>query len=366
MVVTERSGLAPLLAGPPADLAPYPVVRPMHYTSGTTGRPKGVWSGLLDAPRARALFDDEADLWGFCASDTHLVCSPLYHSVSVRMAGAALLRGARVVVLPRFEAGVALAALEHFAPTTTFMAPTALHRLVSRPGGPARFDSLRRLVHAGAPCPAPLKRAAMDRLRPGVLWEFYGSTEGQCTVCSPDEWRERPGTVGRARPGRRIVVDDGGVVWCHAPDFARFEYWGDPVSTARAWRDDAFTVGDLGHLDGDGYLFLDGRRDDLVISGGVNVYPVEVESALAEVPGVDEVAVFGVDDEDWGQRVCAAVVGAVEEATLRDHAARTLAPYKRPKAYFMVADLPRGATGKLRRRDLAGLLGLAPPPPGPT
>src|ERR1700686_2357235 len=150
-----------------------------------------------------------------------------------------------------------------------------MRRLMAEPSGPECFASLRLLVHAGSPCPAPLKRVALARVRPGVLWEFYGSTEGQFTVCSPEEWLERPGTVGRARPGRRLEVDDDRVVWCHAPGFARFEYWRDPQATARAWRPGAFTVGDVGRLDRDGYLFLDGRRDDLVISGGVNGYPVE-------------------------------------------------------------------------------------------
>jgi long-chain acyl-CoA synthetase len=195
---------------------------------------------------------------------------------------------------------------------------------------------------------------------PGVLWEFYGSTEGQFTVCSPEEWLVRPGTVGRARPGRRLEVDGEGTIWCHAPGFARFEYWGDPGATARAWRGEAFTVGDLGRIDPDGYLFLDGRRDDLVISGGVNVYPAEVEAALAEVAGVTEVAVFGVADPDWGERVCAAVVGPADEETLRRHAEEHLAPYKRPKAYFHVGELPRTPTGKLRRRALPARLGLAP------
>jgi long-chain acyl-CoA synthetase len=358
LVVTDSVGLDRLLSGPSRPLAPYPLVRPMHYTSGTTGRPKGVWSGVLDDSGARALFEDEADLWGFDSSDTHLVCSPLYHSVSVRLAAATLLRGGRVV-MARFDAGVARGALQTLEPTTTFMAPTALRRLMEGPGGPAPLATLRLLVHAGSPCPAPLKRAALAQVGPGVLWEFYGSTEGQFTVCSPEEWLERPGTVGRARPGRRLEVDGNGTVWCHAPDFARFEYWRDPEATDRAWRGDAFTVGDMGRVDEDGYLFLDGRRDDLVITGGVNVYPVEVESALAEAPGVVEIAVFGITDDEWGERVCAAVVGAVDEDTLRRHAAQRLAPYKRPKAYFQVNELPRTPTGKLRRRDLPAALGLA-------
>ncbi len=362
LVVTDPGALTPLLSGPAVDLAPYPLVRPMHYTSGTTGRPKGVWSGVLAGAEARALFEDEADLWGFSDRDTHLVCSPMYHSVSIRFAGAVLLRGGRVVVLPRFDAGAVVTALDHFQPTTTFMAPTALQRVLVASGRPGLFATLRLLVHAGSPCPGALKRAALERVGPGVLWEFYGSTEGQFTACSPQEWLERPGTVGRARPGRRLEVDEDGLVWCHAPSFARFEYWRDPEATRRAWRGDAFTVGDIGRLDDEGHLFLDGRRDDLIISGGVNVYPAEVESVLAEAPGVTAVAVFGVRDDEWGERVCAAVVGTHDEDALRRYAAQHLAPYKRPKQYFVVDDLPHTATGKLRRRDLAVTLGLASPP----
>ena len=353
LVVEDRAALDALLDGPDTGLAPFPLVRPMHYTSGTTGRPKGVCSGILEEDAARALFEDEADLWEFDRADTHLVCSPMHHSVTIRLAAGALLRGGRVVVLARFEAAAVLQALEAHAPTTTFMAPTALRRVLEAAGPRRPFRSLRRLVHAGSPCAPSVKRAALARAGPGAVWEFYGSTEGQFTACSPDEWLERPGTVGRARPGRRLEVGGDGVVWCHAPAFARFAYWRDPQATAEAWRGDAFSVGDLGRLDDDGYLYLEGRRDDLVITGGVNVYPAEVEAALAEAPGVAEVAVFGVDDDDWGQRVCAAVVGDAHEDALRRHAAAHLAPYKRPKDYVFVAELPHTATGKLRRRALA-------------
>jgi acyl-CoA synthetase (AMP-forming)/AMP-acid ligase II len=358
LVVTDEAALDTFASGPRLELAPVPLGRPMHYTSGTTGRSKGVYAGVLDEPSAQALFDDEADLWAFDAADTHLVCSPMYHAVSVRFAAGTLLRGGRVVVLSYFDAPNAAAVLRELRPTTTFVAPTVLRRLLAEPALPARLDMLRLLVHAGAPCPAALKRAALERTVPGALWEFYGSTEGQFTACGPDEWLGRPGTVGRARPGRRLAVDDDGVVWCTAPAFARFSYWRDPDATARAWRGDAFTVGDMGRLDGDGYLFLDGRRDDLVISGGVNVYPAEVEGVLAELDGVADVAVFGRDDPEWGQAVCAAVVGSAREVELRDHAAHRLAPYKRPKAYFLVDELPMTATGKLRRGALAAWLGL--------
>ena len=191
------------------------------------------------------------------------------------------------------------------------------------------------------------------------MWEFYGSTEGQFTACPSADWEARPGTVGRARPNRRLAVGDDGVIWCDVPGYARFEYWRDPARTAAAWRGDAFTVGDLGRLDDDGFLYLDGRRDDLVITGGVNVYPAEVEHVLVEAPGVREAAVFGVDDERWGQRVCAAVVGDVTPAEVIGHARAHLAAYKCPKDVFVVDELPHTSTGKLQRLALVEALGLA-------
>ncbi|MHB1712832.1 MAG: class I adenylate-forming enzyme family protein [Acidimicrobiales bacterium] len=373
LAVTRADDLAVLDAGPPVELTRYPRCRPMHYTSGTTGRSKGVWSGLWDAATAQAAFADEADLWSFGPEDVHLVCSPMHHSVSVRFAGGTLLSGGTCVILRHFDAGGALDALMGGAgaiPTTTFMAPTALARLLALgPALPERFDALRLLVHAGSPCPQAVKRAALDRLRAGVLWEFYGATEGQFTVCSPEEWHERLGSVGRARPGRTLSVDQDGIVWCRPPGFASFEYWRDEAKTASAWRNGSFTVGDLGRLDADGYLYLDGRRDDLIISGGVNVYPAEVEDILSEVRGVAAVAVFGVDDDTWGQRVCAAVVphpAAVGEAgegligDLSSHAISRLAGYKRPKQYFVVEMLPTTATGKLQRHRVAAQVGMPP------
>ena len=366
LVVTDVDSLARLDSGSPVALAPHPRARPMHFTSGTTGRAKGVWSGLWDAPTAAAALADEADQWAFGPDDVHLVCSPMYHSVSVRFAGATLLAGGTCVILDHFDATRAAAALDGAfgpVPTTTFTAPSALSRLLALPDtAPARFRALRLLVHAGSSCPPALKRAALEVVGPDVLWEFYGSTEGQFTVCPTTEWLERPGTVGRARRGRHLSVDADGTVWCRPPAFAHFTYWRDEAKTAGAWSDGAFTVGDLGRLDDDGYLFLDGRRDDLVITGGVNVYPAEVEASLAEVPGVADVAVFGVADEQWGQRVCAAVVTAsgtdADEvvAALVGHAAAHLAGYKRPKQYVVLRALPRTATGKVRRNSIPGLL----------
>jgi len=193
------------------------------------------------------------------------------------------------------------------------------------------------------------------------LWEFYGSTEGQFTVCSSAGWLERAGTVGRARAGRSLEIDADGAVWCHVPRWARWSYWRDPVRTEAAWRGDAFTVGDLGRLDEDGYLFLAGRRSDLIISGGVNVYPAEVELALIEMPGVDDVVVFPRTDERWGQRVCAAIVGDVDEAAVARFAAERLTPFKRPKEIHKVAAIPRFGLAKVRRDQMARDLGLEPP-----
>lgn len=347
----DPASLAALADGPPAELAPRPLTRPMHYTSGTTGRPKGVTAGIWDEATAAAVFEDEADQWQFDPGDLHMVCSPMYHTVSVRFAAGTLGRGGTLAILARYDAATALDVLRRLRPTTAFLAPVHLQRLLALAdlGTDERFASLRLLAHAGAPCPPALKRAAMARVGEGVCWEFYGSTEGQFTACSPGDWRARPGTVGRARTGRRITVDDG-VIWCEVPPFARFSYWRDEVATAAAWRGNAFTVGDLGRLDDDGFLYLSGRRHDLIITGGVNVYPAEVEAALAEVGGVEEVAVFGRDDDHWGQRVCAAVVGTADLDDVRAAAARSLAPYKRPKEYLRAPDLPHTATGKLLRR----------------
>ncbi len=219
------------------------------------------------------------------------------------------------------------------------------------------------------------------------MWEFYGSTEAQFTVCGPDEWLAHPGTVGRARPGRRLFIgsadDDAaaaatagdgpgaatrrslGTIWCDMPAFARFSYWRNEEATRRAWRGAACTVGDLGRLDAEGYLYLSGRRHDLIISGGVNVYPAEVEAVLSGVPGLVQLAVFGVPDEQWGQKVCVAYVADAEpsgvEEALRAVAAAQLAPYKRPKDYFATTELPHTATGKLIRRAVPEHLGLGGP-----
>jgi long-chain acyl-CoA synthetase len=365
VVVDEPELMTAMLGAAPQDSRRgLPLARPMHVTSGTTGRPKGVYSGVLDEASARAVVDEERDLWGFTGSDVHLVLSPLHHSAPLRFAMGTLLAGGRIAVPGRFDPAAVTRAILAERPTTMFCVPTHLQRLFAHwdAVGVPDLSSFRLVAHAGAACPPSVKERLVDVLPDGSTWEFYGSTEGQFTACRSAEWQERPGTVGRARPGRRLLLDEDGTIWCVVPEHARFSYWGDPEKTAAAWRETrwgpAFTVGDLGRLDDEGYLYLDGRREDLIISGGVNVYPVEVETALRDHPGVRDVSVFGVADEQWGQRVCAAVVGDASHDDLRRLAQERLAPAKRPKDYYRLEELPHTATGKVRRLELTNILGL--------
>ncbi len=359
-LVLRDDDLPGLLDGPEAELSPVPLARPMMYTSGTTGTPKGVWSGVLDEGDATALVQDEQAVWGFERGDVLLVLSPLHHSAPIRFATGTLLAGGEVVLATPFDAARVAGAIADERPTVAFATPAHLQRLFDLPQLPP-LDSFRLLAHAGAPCSDTVKRRALEVFPRGSVWEFYGSTEGQFTACSSDDWLARPGTVGRARPGRELVVEsagDGeqGIVWCRVPAHARFEYWRDPVKTAAAWAGDAFTVRDVGRLDADGYLYLDGRRDDLIISGGVNVYPLEVERVILGHPGVRDAAVFGVADEQWGQRVCAAVVGEVDRGELDGFLRERLARYKHPKTIVRVDNIPVSAAGKVRRAELGGLL----------
>lgn len=356
-LVLRDADLSEICSGPPADLADYPLSRPMLFTSGTTGRPKGVWSGVWDEGNARAALLEEREVWEFDKRDVHLIVSPLHHSAPLRFATGTLLAGGSVIVGGAFDAARLADTIARERPTTAFMVPAHLQRFLSLPELPP-LDSFRLLMHAGAPCPEGLKRRTMAVFRPRSVWEFYGSTEGQFTVCSPEDWLEHPGSVGRVRKNRELTVDADGTIWCRVPAHARFEYWRAPEKTERAWQGDRFTVGDLGRLSSEGILYLDGRRDDLIISGGVNVYPVEVERAILEHAAILNAAVFPIDDERWGQMVCAAVVGDVSEDAIKDWLRDRLAPYKRPKLFVRVDSIPVSPTGKVRRSQLALQLGV--------
>lgn len=374
-VTCQWFGDAELAGATPRDpSASWPRTRPMAYTSGTTGRRKGVHVGVHEPAWGEAVVRDEREAFDDRHGGRHLVVSPLYHSGPFRFAAVTALGGGEVAVLPRFDARAWLDALRSLRPTSVFCVPTHLQRLLALADlRPDDLASLQLLAHAGAPCPVPVKERLLELAPDGVVWEFYGSTEGQFTVCPPDVWRRDPGTVGRARPGRRLEVrsEDGapcpagttGTVWVEAPDHARWEYWDAPGRTAAAWDGHAFSVGDLGHLTPVGLLHLDGRPGDLVISGGVNVYPAEVERHLLSDGSVAEAVVYGVPDDEWGERVVAAVVAwpgrSVDTETLRGRLRSELSPAQVPKRIRVVEELPRTPTGKVRRTGIAEALAEA-------
>ena len=351
-----------------AALADHARGRPMHYTSGTTGRPKGVWVDPVASDEGARLSQGFRELWQLDSDEVHLVCSPLAHSAPHRFALRTLEAGGRVVLQEGFDAAETLAAIELFGVTSTFMVPTHLERIFSRGRralGRHDLSSVRLLAHAGAPIREETKRAALETFPRDSVWEFYGSTEGQATRISAREWLERPGSVGRALPGGRIEVrsENGepaepgsiGEVWIKDPAGERFSYWGDPTKTDATWRRELFTVGDLGYLDNDGYLFLTARKHDTIISGGVNVYPAEVEAVLVEHPAVKEAMVYGSAHDEWGEEVRALVVAEfgqpLDGDLLRAWARERLAGFKCPRLIEIVDELPRTATGKLKRTD---------------
>jgi len=338
----------------------YPLGRPMHYSSGTTGKPKGVWSGALSSENAEGLWGTEILMWGCTPADISLVHGPLSHSGPLRFALYTILAGGDVLLPGHFDAAAHARAIEEYQPTVAFVVPSHMQRLLELPTGlpPSPY---RMLVHAGAACPPVLKQAIHDWAGAEHVWEFYGSTEGQFTVMPGTQWASRPGSVGQARADREIrIIDD--MIWCAAPEYGYFEYWGESAKTEAAWQmlDGRrwFTVGDLGRLDDEGYLYIDGRRDDLIITGGMNVYPAEIEAEILGFAGVVDVAVFGVPDQQWGQRVCAAVVGKVDTEALSLSLRSSLAGYKRPKDVYAITELPRTASGKVQRLRVAALLGL--------
>jgi long-chain acyl-CoA synthetase len=366
-IVTMSGLVEELRRYEPAPLASVTLTRPMHYTSGTTGRPKGVWVPPAGEADARARSEVFRAQWGMTEADVHLVCSPLTHSGPHRFALRTLEAGGTVVIQERFDAAATLAAIERHGITSTFMVPTHLERILSLDSSALRrhdLSSMRLLAHAGAPIRRVTKERTMELFPPESVWEFYGSTEGGFTRLSASEAIDRPGSVGRPGEGASIEIRNGssgmllgtgevGVVWLRDPRAERFEYWGDEAATAAAWDGDAFTVGDLGHLDDDGYLYLSGRPGELIISGGINVYPTEVEEVLMNNPGVSEALVYGADDPEWGQQVRALIVPApgttVEPEPLRAWARARLAPHQCPREIAVVDDLPRTTTGKVRR-----------------
>ena len=359
-------------SSPPADRCGYK----MPYTSGTTGRPKGVvMTGAGSTPFASGWVGLQrwAEALSLPGDGVHLFLSRLFNGAPQTFGFGALARGATLRILPRWSATDGLNALAHPEVTSTIMVPTMFRQLlaladVDRSRSPA--PALRTLLHGGEPCPRPVKEAIADWFG-DVLVEYYGFTEGGLTIVGPGEWRSRPGTVGKPLPGTRIEIrgDDetllppgkDGTVYFASDAGRRFRYAGDDDKTEDAHSGDAFTVGDMGHLDDDGFLYLSGRSADVVISAGVNVYPAEVESALGDVPGVVDMCAVGQPDADRGEVLALFVVlaaGSDEHAVRRaldTTAQERLAPYKRPRTVHVIDELPRDETGKLLRRLLRDL-----------
>ncbi len=340
----------------------------MAYTSGTTGRPKGVAMGPDDIRRRAAGAAGGGLRWGLGPDDVHFMVGPAYHSGPSYWSQMHLAFGASVVVMRRWDAAHALALIEQHRVTTTHMVPANFQRILALPDTVRvgyDLSSLKLVVHAAAPCPVPLKRAFMEFVGAEKVWEYYGASEGGGTVISPEEWLERPGSVGRPFPGNEFVIldDDGGelpcgevgTVWVRPPE-SSFEYHNDPEKTAAQHRGAFFTVGDAGYLDSEGYLYLADRKSDMVISGGVNIYPREIEECVLAHPDVVDAAVLGVPDDEWGEILYALVQPRVDAtiteqdviAWVRDR----LADYKQPRIVEFVDELPRDPNGKTRKPKL--------------
>jgi long-chain acyl-CoA synthetase len=348
----------------------------MNYTSGTTGRPKGVRRPLPTTE------PDEADLgaalsgYGVSRDETdnvHLLACPWYHTAPMVMVAPSLHRGHQVFTMDRFDPERTLELIDRYKVTITHLVPTQFVRLLALPEEvKQRYDvsSLRHVIHGAAPCSPEVKRRMIEWFGP-VLDEYYASTEGVGgTIIFSDEWLRKPGSVGKSRNNTTIVVMDEegnilpsgevGTIYSTTVGREPFEYYKDPDKTAKSRRGQYRTVGDVGYLDDDGYLFLSDRKSDMIISGGVNIYPAEIESVLVTHPRVADVAVFGVPNPEWGEEVKAVVEllpgGPTEPDSLRADMLAFLsgriARYKLPRSIDFVDALPRDPNGKLYKRRL--------------
>jgi len=353
----------------PSLAAPASVVgRELIYSSGTTGKPKGVRRALAPVADVMALPPLERRIRDLCAFDedtVYLSVSPLYHSTG-RFTMRVVEMGGTVVILPRFDAAAALAAISRHGVTHSQWVPTMFARLLALPAKErARHDlsSHKVALHAAAPCPAPVKRAMVDWWGP-IVREYYGGTENAgMTFIGTEEWLERPGSVGRAIQGAiHILAEDGSERELPPGEIGQIYFEGGvpftylhetaPSATAKGYT----TYGDLGHVDADGYLFISDRRSDLIISGGVNIYPKEVELVLDAHPAVRESAVIGLPDPEYGQKAHAVVVADGAAETLREELIAfcrdRLSSFKCPRGVSFVGALPRNETGKLLKRAL--------------
>ncbi|MHB8437977.1 MAG: acyl-CoA synthetase [Acidimicrobiales bacterium] len=346
----------------------------MNYTSGTTGNPKGVRRALPDAdPDAMAIsLAGILLLFGIQSRDgnVHIVGSPLYHTAVLRFSGASMHMGHTVVLMDKWGAEDMLRLIERYHVTHSHMVPTQFHRLLALPDDVRNnydLSSLRHMIHAAAPCPVDTKHKMIDWWGP-VIDEYYAASEGGGTIVNTEEWLKKPGTVGRPWPISEIAIfDDGedrlpagqiGTVYM-SMQTGDFEYHKDKEKTKKNRIGKFFTVGDVGYLDEDGYLFLCDRKTDMIISGGANIYPAEIENVLLAHPVVVDAAVFGIPHDDWGEEVKAVIqpVDGVEgtpelAAEILEWCEPRLAKFKTPKSIDFTDDMPRDPNGKLYKRKL--------------
>jgi fatty-acyl-CoA synthase len=347
------------------------------YSSGTTGRPKGIKLPLLpiqvDEPGYPYVMIF-GGLFGYGPETVYLSPAPVYHAAPLRYTGVVQALGGTVVLMERFDAEAFLRAVQEYGVTDTQCVPTMFVRMLKLPEEVrASYDlsSLRTVVHAAAPCPVEVKQQMMDWLGP-IVHEYYASTEANgATYVAPQDWLARPGTVGKAllgtprvcdAEGRELPPGEVGTIYFER-DEEPFTYHGDPAKTASTRHPEHpwwSTVGDLGYVDEDGYLFLTDRKAFMVISGGVNIYPQEVEDLFSLHPKVLDIAVIGVPDEEMGERVVAFVQPTAESgpqgsslpAELTAYARERIAHFKVPREFIVTEELPRTPTGKLVKQRL--------------
>jgi fatty-acyl-CoA synthase/long-chain acyl-CoA synthetase len=345
----------------------------MVYTSGTTGKPKGAVRDFAgrDPSELRNYQRGMTMALGFMpgAPDVHLLTCPLYHSAPPVFANMSHVMGGRVVIMRKFDPEEALSTIAREKVTSTFMVPTLLRRIVSLPEEVRnKYDlsSMQRLITGGAPCPIDLKEKVIATFPRPCLYEFYGSTEtALVTVIKPDEHLKKPGSCGRPVPGAeaKVLGEDGqevdagqrGALWVKNP-MVVVGYHKNDEATREAVRDGFFCVGDVAVRDEDGFFYIVDRKNDMIISGGVNIYPAEIEHEIRKHPAVYDCGVFGVPNEEWGEEVKAVVQlkpgSSLDEATLKAFLEDKLAGFKRPRSIDFMDELPYSPTGKLLKKEL--------------